>query len=625
MVVTITDDCGPVSAVLSNGDVDTQDGALSVEVDALGAFGSAVANNGVARFNPPGPVAPASTTFTSNLYVNVPDRLLDHECTDGPTDVITTSPTELVTRQTIGALEYGVAQSLAPIQDSASSTLTQTYTIKNVSPDPIPTLTLVRHIDGDLLFDGTLVDGGGASADGSSLFEFDSSDDPANPSTFVGITGALGGDPSPARWTIQPYNYRGTLVGNDGIPDTDDGVVFNDTDDDRIVDTAFDVTLSQQWGTTSLAPGASVVFTTVTRFGQRPPNLAPDAVNDAKTTAEDTPTDVSVLANDVDADGDPITLTSFTQPANGTVTENPDHSLHYVPALNFHGTDTFTYTVSDGRGGSDTATVTITVTPVNDAPVAANDSRTTPEDTPFSASVSATDVDGDTLTFSVVGAAPAGLSFNANGSYTYTPPANFHGTVSFDFKANDGTVDSNTATVTITVTPVNDRPVATDDAYDTDEDTTLNVAAPGVLGNDTDVDGDPLTASLVTGPTHGTLTLNADGSFGYVPNLNFHGTDSFTYVANDGLLASTPPATVTITVDPVNDAPVAVNDSAQTNEDVAVDVDVLANDTDVDGDTLTIGPFDQGANGTVTLVAGKLRYTPDAGFTGSDIVHVPGH
>src|SRR5204862_88028 len=145
--------------------------------------------------------------------------------------------------------------------------------------------------------------------------------------------------------------------------------------------------------------------------------------------------------------------------------------------------------------------------------------------------------------------------------------------------------------VTITVTPVNDAPVAAnDDSYTTPEDTQLTVSAPGVLANDSDVDSDPLSTILVTGPSHGTLTLNSDGSLVYLPALNFNGIDSFTYKASDGQ-AQSAVATVTITVTPVNDAPVAANDDSYTTpEDTQLTViapGVLANDSDVDADTLS--------------------------------------
>jgi VCBS repeat-containing protein len=146
------------------------------------------------------------------------------------------------------------------------------------------------------------------------------------------------------------------------------------------------------------------------------------------------------------------------------------------------------------------------------------------------------------------------LTLDANGSFSYTPAADYHGTDSFTYRASDGTLQSNQATVTITITATNDGPTAANDAYSTAEDTALTVAAPGVLGNDSDPDHNPLNAVLMSGPSHGTLALNADGSFTYSPATNFTGSDSFAYRASDGSLASNP-ATVTITVTAANDAP----------------------------------------------------------------------
>src|SRR5204863_14379 len=170
--------------------------------------------------------------------------------------------------------------------------------------------------------------------------------------------------------------------------------------------------------------------------------------------------------------------------------------------------------------------------------------------------------------------------------FSYVPAANYNGPDSFTYKANDGQADSGVATVSITITGVNDAPVAVNDSYTTTEDTTLTIAASGVLANDSDIDGDTLSAVLVSPPTHGNLTLNTNGSFSYVPATNYNGPDSFTYKANDGQ-ADSGIATVSITITGVNDAPVAVNDSYATPEDTTLNVaapGVLANDSDVDGD-----------------------------------------
>jgi VCBS repeat-containing protein len=166
-----------------------------------------------------------------------------------------------------------------------------------------------------------------------------------------------------------------------------------------------------------------------------------------------------------------------------------------------------------------------------------------------------TDPDGDALTAVLVtGPSHGSLTLNGDGSFSYIPAADFAGSDSFSYRAGDGTLTSSVATAAISVTAVNDAPVAAGDAFSTTEDTLLTVPAPGVLGNDTDPDGDALTAVLVTGPSHGSLTLNGDGSFSYTPAADFAGSDSFSYQASDGSLASES-ATVTLTVTAVNDAP----------------------------------------------------------------------
>ncbi|MBE2260535.1 MAG: tandem-95 repeat protein, partial [Rhodobacteraceae bacterium] len=198
----------------------------------------------------------------------------------------------------------------------------------------------------------------------------------------------------------------------------------------------------------------------------------------------------------------------------------------------------------------------------NTAPMATDDDYTTAEDTLLSIAAPGilandSDVDGNPLTASLVdGPAHGTLTLSAAGDFTYTPNADYFGSDSFTYRANDGQLDSNLALVTLTITPVNDAPVAIDDAYTLNEDTPLNVLAAGVLSNDSDIDSPTLTAVVVDQPQHGTLILAPDGGFLYTPDPDYFGSDSFTYRANDGQLDSNL-ALVTLTITPVDDAPVA--------------------------------------------------------------------
>src|SRR5437899_1789447 len=302
-------------------------------------------------------------------------------------------------------------------------------------------------------------------------------------------------------------------------------------------------------------------------------------------------------------------------------------SLTYNQTSNYNPTDMFFYSASHDKACSGIATVRITVGDLNDAPVAINDSYTTAEDTTMNVSATGVlandgDIDGDTL-YAVLVSQPThgSLRFNTDGSFSYTPTSNFVGTDSFTYKANDGQADSGIATVTITIGGANDAPVAVNDRYTTAEDTTLNVAAPGVLANDSDIDGDTLGAVLVSQPTHGTLTFNSDGHFSYTSAGNYNGTDSITYKANDGQ-ADSGIATVNITITAVNDAPLAVNDSYTTAEDTTLNVaaaGVLANDSDVDGDSLSALLVSQPTHGSLTLNSdGSFSYAPTANYNGTD-------
>ena len=337
------------------------------------------------------------------------------------------------------------------------------------------------------------------------------------------------------------------------------------------------------------------------------------AVNDAPVTEditaqtdEDTPVAIKLVASDVD--GNEFTFSIVTQPAHGALSGTAP-AFTYTPALNYNGTDSFTYKASDGELESEPATVTITVAAVNDAPVANNMNVTTAEDTAKAITLDASDVDGDSLTATIVAQPTHGTVSLSGLVATYTPTANYNGTDSFTYKVNDSTVDSNIATVSITVAAVNDAPVAENASVETDEDTPVEIELVA-----SDVDGDELTFTVVTQPAHGTLSGTAP-ALTYTPALNYNGEDSFTFKANDSTVDSNI-ATVSITIATVNDAPVAKNVTAETEEDTSVEIELVA--SDVDGDELTFAVVTQPAHGTLSGTAPALTYAPEANFNGTD-------
>ncbi|MGR5311748.1 retention module-containing protein, partial [Photobacterium damselae] len=341
-----------------------------------------------------------------------------------------------------------------------------------------------------------------------------------------------------------------------------------------------------------------------------PVNDAPEGDDVSAETQEETAVTGQLTATDVD--GDNLTFKSGTNPENGSVTVNPDGSWEYVPNTDFHGEDSFTVVVDDGNGGTDTITVTVNVTPVNDVPVGENVSAETQEDTAVTGQLTATDVDGDNLTFKP-GTNPenGSVTINADGSWEYVPNPDFNGEDSFTVMVDDGNGGTDTITVTVNVTPVNDAPIGDDVSAETQEDT----AVTGQL-TATDVDGDNLTFKPGSDPTNGSVTVNPDGSWEYVPNPDFNGEDSFTVVVDDGN-GGTDTITVTVNVTPANDAPVGEDVTAETQEETAVTGQLTA--TDADGDNLTFKPGSNPENGSVTINAdGSWEYVPNPDFNGED-------
>ncbi|MCG6156582.1 tandem-95 repeat protein [Rubinisphaera margarita] len=320
----------------------------------------------------------------------------------------------------------------------------------------------------------------------------------------------------------------------------------------------------------------------------------------------------SVLFNDFDLDGDQITATLVDGPEHGTLTFRADGSFDYTPDPDFTGTDGFTYRATDGTLESGLGFVTLNVTPTNDTPVAVGGTIITNEDQSASGQLTANDIDGDELLFSLVQEPNHGtLILDADGSYEYIPHANYHGTDSFTFRVNDGTEDSNLAAVDIDVQSVNDTPIAYEGVALLGEDGVVTGQLTGF-----DADGDTLSFELISGPAHGTLQLAPDGAYTYTPDANYHGDDHFTFVSNDGTATSSV-VEYLIRIRSINDAPIAFDSQNDVSEDGNVTGSVQGQD--VDGDAITFSLVQQPAHGTLQFTAsGNYSYTPNANYFGSD-------
>ena len=378
--------------------------------------------------------------------------------------------------------------------------------------------------------------------------------------------------------------------------------------------------------------------------------IAEDAVGGLVVTAP------GVLGNDLAADGiGPIPATYeatlISDVSDGTLALVADGSFTYAPDSNFNGTDSFTYQAVDTAAtpgpNSNVATVTITVTPVNNPPVANDDTAKTLPDTAVTIDVVANDTDPDgnldpttantdCVTGTPVCAGPANgtLVNNGNGTFGYTPNPAYTGPDTFVYEVCDTGDDGaglnalcDTATVTITVS--NTAPVANDDVATTPGNTPKVI---DVVVNDTDVDGnlDPTSVIVTVGPGNGTVTNLLDGTILYTSTTGFIGTDTFQYTVDDDLGATSNVATVTIEV--TNSPPVANDDFATTTRNTAVTFSVTANDVDADGSiavaTVDLDPDTAGRQttvmtprgGTATVDAfGFVTFDPKRGFRGTDL------
>ncbi|WP_256995907.1 tandem-95 repeat protein, partial [Priestia megaterium] len=412
------------------------------------------------------------------------------------------------------------------------------------------------------------------------------------------VVGAIVGtdvDGNPLSYQLQNPPTNGVAVVNpDGTFSYQPNANFNGTDQ-------FTVLVSDGQGGTAVSTVSINVL---------PLNDPPITSNLNFTINEDTTLVNQIIA--VDPDGDSLTFTLQNSPTHGVVSVNPDGTFSYVPNLNFTGTDLFTVQVSDGQGGIAVSTVAITISPINDTPTVPNYTFSTQEDSSLIGAIIATDVDGNPLSYQLQNPPTNGVAVvNPDGTFSYQPNANFNGTDQFTVLVSDGQGGTAVSTVSINVLPLNDPPITSNLNFTINEDTTLVNQIIAV-----DPDGDSLTFTLQNSPTHGVVSVNPDGTFSYVPNLNFTGTDLFTVQVSDGQ-GGIAVSTVAITISPINDTPTVPNYTFSTQEDSSLIGAIIA--TDVDGNPLSYQLQNPPTNGVAVVNPdGTFSYQPNANFNGTD-------
>lgn len=512
------------------------------------------------------------------------------------------------------------------------------------SGNPLEAVLVTGPSDGDLTLndDGSFIylpDPGVAGADS---FTYHATDGTLNSSTVTVTLTVANAAPTAAadsfsvahdRWLHIP---SADLLANDADADEDDLAVVIDVQPTHgtledagngfyyVPDEGYTgADTFEYYVTDGIAASAAVeVDITVT-------NAAPVGANDIYRVHQNLALSVwpedGVLVNDSDADGDSVTVTLLMAADYGDVTLNPDGSFTFTPDTSYSGTDSFTYEIDDGFT-TDTATVTLIIHAGNSAPVSSSDSYTISHDRTLKVSkadgVLGNDSDSyDDIMKATLSSGPAHgiVSFFSDGSFEYTPDEGYVGTDTFYYVVSDGLATSSTTTVTITVT--NSAPTGAADSYQIPFNQTFELGGRGVLDNDEDEDHDALTVGLVanSGPDHGDLTLNPDGSFAFAPDTNYVGSDSFEYTIDDGLDESDP-VTVTFTIG--NAAPVAYSDFYTLTKNVALETDapgVLLNDYDPEELTITAVLEDEPEHGDIDLNSdGSFTFTPDNNYVGDD-------
>lgn len=337
-----------------------------------------------------------------------------------------------------------------------------------------------------------------------------------------------------------------------------------------------------------------------------PVNDQPMARSQAHTVNEDSILEIELGASD--ADKDPLTFEILSLPAKGKLSGSPPR-LTYTPHANETGTDQFTFSATDGELASTTGTIRLTIDPVNDPPLASGMFVSTQEDTALSISLKGRDPDEDPLIFKI-GTLPAkGLLVGTPPDLVYIPNPNASGLDRFTYTVSDGKLSSELAVATVMVVAVNDPPLAESQFLSLAEDTSVDI----LLGG-RDADNDPLSFVIVSAPLKGSLS-GSPPRLTYQSELNANGIDSFAFKVTDGTTDS-PPATITLSVRPINDPPTAADQYVTMDEDSSQGI--VLTGRDVESGLLTFQIVDPPRNGVVAGVPPLLTYTPARDFNGED-------
>jgi subtilisin family serine protease len=350
----------------------------------------------------------------------------------------------------------------------------------------------------------------------------------------------------------------------------------------------------------------------VVNFEVRPGYVAPVAKTDHAVTLENTPVEIDVLANDTDPNSASLAVSTYSKPLRGTLTKTIQGTLIYTPKQYAHGTDTFSYVVTDGKGGMAMGTVVVDITPVNNPPIANPDHVIIEEDTSveIDALANDTDPDGDSISLvSFTQPKNGSVELTGKGLLRYVAKAHFYGMDSFNYGVADGHGGTNEGTVDIMIKPVNHPPIAQDQSLVLNRNSSVNITFAATDPEDTE-----FTFTVVDSPQHGSLWTYPKVAT-YYPTNGFSGSDSFTYRANDGKVDG-PLATVRLTILDKNNPPDAQDQTVVTKVDQPVMIHLTA--TDLDDDPITYEILTQPTQGTLSGSGTNYLYQPNTGYLGSD-------